>query len=80
MQAHRQKYAIELEESDRASGQGRFRQFVDSHPDPIKQRFIFKRDADDMEDVTVEPEATTLSPDEIVDCSWSIKVTFRFKF
>ena len=72
--------SIELEESDRASGQGRFRQFVDSHPDPIKQRFIFKRDADDMEDVTVEPEATTLSPDEIVDCSWSIKVTFRFKF
>ena len=62
----------------------RFREFVDSQPDPIRQHFIVKREmVEDMEynteDITTEQpqvEDTTLliDGDNRLDCSWNIKV------
>jgi len=61
----------------------RFREFVDSQPDPIRQHFIVKREmVEDMEynteDITTEQpqvEDTTLliDGDNRLDCSWNIK-------
>ena len=69
----------------------RFREFVDSQPDPIKQHFIVKRNTENQnselsndptkEDTTEEPkedETTTIMfADSSVDCSWNIKVCFK---
>ena len=70
----------------------RFREFVDSQPDPIKQHFIVKRNTENQnselpndltkEDTTTEDpkedETTTIMfADSSVDCSWNIKVFFK---
>ena len=69
----------------------RFREFVDSQPDPIKQHFIVKRNTENQnselpndltkEDTTEDPkedETTTIMfADSSVDCSWNIKICFK---
>merc|ERR1711997_272878 len=85
--------ASEVDEDDTADPQilqnnpveslrsSRFRQFVDSQPDPIRQHFIVKREVEyeyDAEDITTEQpevEDTTLmlEGDNRLDCSWNIK-------
>lgn len=72
----------ETEEAPRGFSEAReivrsfkFREFVDSQPDPIKQHFIVKREVE--EDENGEEEETTTGPenDNNINCSWNIKVS-----
>ena len=84
---------LQLEDPVESLRSSRFREFVDSQPDPIKQHFIVKRDtkshnselsndAPNEDTTTVEPmedETTTMVfSDSSVDCSWNIKVRTQF--
>merc|ERR1712008_47139 len=78
---------LQLEDPVESLRSSRFREFVDSQPDPIKQHFIVKRHGENQnselsndptkEDTTEEPkedETTTIMfADSSVDCSWNIK-------
>ena len=85
---------LQLEDPVESLRSSRFREFVDSQPDPIKQHFIVKRTTENQnselpndltkEDTTTEDpkedETTTIMfADSSVDCSWNIKVYFRFE-
>ena len=84
---------LQLEDPVESLRSSRFREFVDSQPDPIKQHFIVKRNTENQnselpndltkEDTTTEDpkedETTTIMfADSSVDCSWNIKVYFKF--
>ena len=84
---------LQLEDPVESLRSSRFREFVDSQPDPIKQHFIVKRNTENQnselpndltkEDTTTEDpkedETTTIMfADSSVDCSWNIKVCFKF--
>ena len=83
---------LQLEDPVESLRSSRFREFVDSQPDPIKQHFIVKRNTENQnselpndltkEDTTTEDpkedETTTIMfADSSVDCSWNIKVCFK---
>jgi len=76
---------LQLEDPEESVRSSRFRAFVDSQPDPIRQHFIVKRNAEDFNSekdsesiTTEEPEVedTTTIPilsENSIDCSWNIK-------